>query len=282
MIRQAVVLAVVIGGVVGLSAQTPEPAASAFEVASIKPRVGERAFSVGPISPDRFYRPDVTLKSLLQFAYDLREFQLDAVPKWVQSERWSVDAKAAGPQRPAEMRRLVRRLLADRFELQAHIESRELATYQLVRSRRDGSVGPNITPSSVDCRPFLDGERPREEPPREELTGLSRCSNGGRASPGEFTPRFNGQPMSAFARLLEPMVGRRVIDRTNLEGSFDIQVTFSDDAIPGLPPLPSGLVRREAPSLFTALDEQLGLKLEPARGPVEMLVIDSVERPTPD
>lgn len=97
-----------------------------------------------------------------------------------------------------------------------------------------------------------------------------------------MTPRFNGQPISAFAKLLEPMVGRKVTDNTGLDGNFDIEVTFSDDAIPGLPPPPPGMRRRETPSLLTALREQLNLKLESSRGPVEVLIIDAVERPTPD
>lgn len=272
-------LATVLGGGALLSAdpqQQPE-----FEVASIKQRTGERVSFTGPISPDRFYRPDVTAKDLVRFAYDLWEFQVAGAPDWTTAERWSVDAKAAGPQRPAEMRALVQTLLVNRFALKAHRETRELAVYDMVLSRRDGSLGENIKPSILDCRPFLDGLRPREESPVDDH-GMPLCSNGARWSSGVITPRLNGQPISALSRLLEPMVGRRVIDRTNLQGNFDIELTFADDAIPGMPPLPPGTTRRDGPSLFTALQEQLGIRLEGTRGPVEVLVIDSVERPTPD
>src|SRR5687767_14926850 len=196
---------------------------SCVRIARIKPRTGERPLTVGAVSPDRFYRPDITLKALVQFAYDLWDFQVDGGPEWVRSDRWSIEAKATGPQRPAAMRLMVRRLLAERFGLQTHLESRELPTYELLMARRDGRLGPNLKAATVDCRPFLTGERPRDESPREDASGFPRCSTGGRSVAGAFTPRLNGQPISALARLLEPIVRRRVIDRTGLQGIFDVE-----------------------------------------------------------
>jgi uncharacterized protein (TIGR03435 family) len=268
-------------GVSGLPLAAQQQQAPAFEVASVKPRTGDLPLTVGPIAPDRFYRSDITLNALVQFAYELRDFQVEGGPEWVRSDRWSVDARADGPQRPAAMRLLVRRLLAERFGLQTHTEQRELPTYELLLARRDGTLGQNIKRATVDCRPFLTGERPREESPREDASGFARCSTGGRSGGGAFTPRFNGQPISALARLLEPMVRRRVIDKTGLQGIFDVELTVALE-VAGLPPPPPGARVTEAPSVFVALQEQLGLKLESARGPVEVLVIDSVERPTPN
>ena len=272
-------------GAVCLMAATATPvaqqAAPAFEVARIKPRTGERPLTVGAVSPDRFYRPDITLKALVQFAYDLWDFQVDGGPEWVRSDRWSIEAKATGPQRPAAMRLMVRRLLAERFGLQTHLESRELPTYELLMARRDGRLGPNLKAATVDCRPFLTGERPRDESPREDASGFPRCSTGGRSVAGAFTPRLNGQPISALARLLEPIVRRRVIDRTGLQGIFDVELTVSLE-VAGLTSPPPGAQINEAPSVFTALQEQLGLRLEAARGPVDVLVIDLAVQPTPD
>ena len=134
-----------------LDAQGPS-SIETFEVASIKPRTGERAGPV-PSSPDRFIRPDATLGELIRYAYDLQEFQIEGGPGWLTSSRFDVNAKAAAPPTSIDgMRALVRRLLQDRFGLKAHLESRELSLYEMVVARRDGRLGERLRPSTLDCR----------------------------------------------------------------------------------------------------------------------------------
>ncbi len=113
--------------------------------------------------------------------------------------------------------------------------------------------------------------------PVDPTTGFARCSINFRTGGGVTTARYNGTPMSRLALFLSPDVDRWIVDKTGLSGSYDIELTYQDERA-----LPPGATQREGPALFTALEEQLGLRLDADRGPVETLVIDSVERPTPD
>jgi uncharacterized protein (TIGR03435 family) len=277
--RAALVLTLLAAGAAAAAQSPADSSATAFEVASIKSRVGERAIVGGRRSPDRFDRIDITLLNLIIYAFDMRTYQVEGGPDWVSSARFDVSAKAPGPVTPAELRPMVRRLLEERFALETHTETRELPIYELVMARRDGRLGPNIVPALVDCEPFLTGQRPMEESPREEASGLNlpRCASGASFGGGLITPFLNGQSLAALARYLEPTVGRSVVDKTGVAGLFDIELTYLDERmlLPGAP-------APEGPALFTALEEQLGLKLESSRGPVEVLVIDSVSMPTPD
>ncbi len=277
MIRAAVILAFV-GGVVVLSAQSPD-AAPGFEVASIKSAPNEPPLPVGLLSPDRFYRPTITLRNLISYAYAVQHFRIVGGPEWAASERWQVSAKAATAVPPLEMARLVQRLLADRFGMKAHMETRELPIYYLVPARSDSRLGPQMNAAEFDCEPFLTGERRVVDAPIDPKTGITRCATRIGMGGGVRTLRHRGVASSRLARYLWTAVNRVILDKTGLRGSYDVELTFQDDtAFIG----PGSRRQREAPSLFTALQEQLGLKLEPARGPVEVLVIDSVERPTPD
>jgi uncharacterized protein (TIGR03435 family) len=161
----------------------------------------------------------------------------------------------------------VRALLADRFGVVVHPEMRELPVYALVVAREDRKFGPEIAASKVDCAS-------QPTPPG--------C--GMRIGPGQMV--MTGTPMSQFAMVLSNFVQRVVLDRTQLAGTFDFRLTWTPERIPqgapppGAPALPP--VDPNGPSLFAALQEQLGLKLEPTRAPLDVLVIDRVERPTPD
>jgi uncharacterized protein (TIGR03435 family) len=278
MIRRAVVLAVA-GGVAIGAAQTGNSATSdpQFEVASIKPATNVSSAVNVQQSPDRFYRASITLRNLINYAYDMRPFRIIGGPEWVASDTWNVSAKSETAVPPLEMARLVQRLLVDRFALKTHVETRELPIYNLVLGRSDGRLGPQMKPAEFDCEPFFSRERRAQDSPLDPATGIPRCATTFRVSPGVRTARYNGTPISRLATFLSTDVGRSIEDKTGLSGSYDVELTYQNDGmlLPGAQP-------KEAPALFTALQEQLGLKLEPARGPVEVLVIDSVERPTPD
>ena len=190
-----------------------------------------------------------------------------------------VSARAAAPARGPAMRALVRRMLEDRFALKAHLETRELPTYELIMVRSDKRLGPKIKPATVDCTPFLSGQRPMQESPREPNSGLPLCSVGASMGGGLLTPRLNGQPLTGLIRNLEASLQRRVVDKTGLQGNYDIELTYVDERLLSQVPGAERPADSAGASLFTALQEQLGMKLESARGPVEVLVIDSVSEP---
>jgi uncharacterized protein (TIGR03435 family) len=206
----------------------------------------------------------------------MRAFRIFGAAGWPSTDQWQVSAKTDRPLTAAEMRERVQRLLADRFRLKSHRETRELPIYHLVVDRDDRRLGPRMKAAVVDCEPFRTGERPIQDSPRDE-NGLPRCALRFSLAAGIRTARYDGTSTRRLAELLQADVNRAVIDKTGLSGAFDIELTFEDDRY-----LPPGATRREGVSLFTAVQEQLGLKLEAARGPVEVLVIDSAERPAPD
>ena len=247
------------------------------ELVSIRPSGATQVRDDAP-ARDRFDWPEVTLAMLVSDAYDLFEFQVVGGPDWVRTRRWDVSAKAAALS-PAEARELVRRLIEDRFALRVHTEKRELPIYNLVLARTDRTLGPKIKRATVDCTPFLTGARPMQESPPDPNNRFGLCSVGGAFTPaGLLTPRLNGQPLAGLVHHLEDALEQRVIDRTGLTGNFDIELSYFDEKLADKSAAPT-TASSERPSLFTALREQLGMKLEAARGPVDVVVIDSVSEP---
>ena len=263
----------------GAIAQSTAPPASA--IVSIKPSGTATRVNSDASSTDRFDWPDVTLAMLIRDAYGLFESQVIGGPDWMNSKRWDVSATVASLT-PDEARQLVRRLVEDRFALKAHAEMRELPVYNLTVMRA-GRLGPKIKPATVDCTPFLTGQRPMQESPRDPSHRFGLCSEGGSFTPGGLlTPRLNGQPLTGLIQHLQEALERPVLDRTGLKGNYDIELSYLDETladkssprIAAQGPLPKG------PSLITALQDQLGMKLELVRAPVEVLVIDAVSEPS--
>jgi uncharacterized protein (TIGR03435 family) len=272
-----------------LFAQAPQT----FDVVSIKPWVGgllrvgipTAAQVVAGTPPDRFDQRNVSLLSLITDAYERFPFEIVGGPDWMRSKSWEVSARASAPVSRTVMRDLVRRMLEDRFALKARVETRgDQPVFRLTLSRSDGRLGPKIKQAAMDCRPFLTGVRPMAESPKD-AAGFPSCSEGVRREPadlfipnGVFTPRLNGQPLSALVRRLEAMFRRRVIDDTGLMGLYDIEFSYPENAVQQA----LGTGADDVPSLSTLLQEQLGMKLVGARGPAEVLVIDSAQEPTPN
>ena len=289
---------VVIGLTMGMSTpssvsaqdQAPERLPS-FEVVSVKEnRSGDSRSPMRTAPGGRFLATNVLLKFLIAEAFmgpqpvHLSSRSLGG-PDWINSTRFDITAKASaefqmspdGP--PTELLLMLRSLLEDRFKVRTHRETRELPIYELVVARADGKLGPQLRQSAVDCDGLPPARQPNEPPPCGAMRGPARIMAG-------------GIPMRRFAEMLTAILavggpagadGRLVVDRTGLSGRFAFNLTWTPEQMPtaapppGVPPIdPNG------PSFFTALQEQLGLKLESAEGPVDVLVIDSVERPTAD
>ena len=251
-----------LAGAVALSAQQapPVPAGetASFEVASVKPNKSGASNAVPPSRANGSYSvSNVALKSIIANAYEVRIFQIAGDPAWLTSERFDIIARGREGTPDRLRPAMLRTLLAERFKLAAHFETREQQVYALVLARSDGRPGPQLKPSS----PSAGGAK----------SGLVTTSvdNG--------VARIQGSrvPLDNFALVLSSSVfSRRVIDRTGLGGEFDLDLRFTPES--------STAVAPEFPSIFAAVQEQLGLKLQSERAPVPVLVIDSVDRPSPD
>ena len=293
-----------------LGAQAPQPSASApaFEVASIKPNnSGDGRVMLGN-QPGRFTATNVTLRMLIRNAYQLQDFQISGGPGWLNSDHFDIVAKidpavqesinaarggigpAAVPgQGPNPLQLMIRSLLADRFKLVAHNETKEQTIYALVVARTDGKLGPALKKSDIDCAALMANARARGQaaapPPGPPQPG-QRMPCGVRIGPGNLSA--SAGTLAQFAQSLGMFVGRIVVDKTGLTGGYDIDLTWTPDQMPqraagtpgDQPVRINGVdIDPNGPSIFTAVQEQLGLKLDSQKGPVEMLVIDRVEKP---
>ena len=235
-----------------------------FDVASVRmgdPNSVRQGIHIQP--GGRFNTTNTTLKMLVAFAYDVENYQIAGGPAWSESDKFTIDAKPvdpalipSGPEGDAQIRLMVRSLLAERFKVSVHRDTKEDRIYNLVIGK-NGSKLNETNPATVG----------------QNLEGRT----------GQFTA--TGVPLSMLTQSLSRQLGRPVIDKTGLSGRYDFKLTYvpeSRDGIFGqvLPTDPAAADNLETTALFTALQEQLGLKLESAKGPIEIVVIDQAERPT--
>jgi len=271
--------------VLRVGAQAPA-GAPAFEVASVKPnKSGDRRIMLGMQPGGRFTATNVPLRMLIRNAYRLQDFQLVGGPGWITSDHFDIVAKAEGDVPQDQVQLMMRALLAERFKLVVHNDTRELPMYALVLARPDGKPGPKLRPAATDCEALMARGRGRSGPPPAPPAPGAPMTCGMRMAPGNLLA--GGMQLSQLATTLSQLVGRVVQDRTGLTGQFDFELLFTPEQMPQGPPpganapnLPP--IDPNGPSVFTALQEQLGLKLESTKGAVDVLVIDSVEQPTVD
>jgi uncharacterized protein (TIGR03435 family) len=251
--------------------QAPAPAVAggtpAFDVVSIKrnPEPGTN-YPLSPPVGGRLALRNQTVRGLISSSYGVQDYQIIGGPGWLRTDGFDIDAlaEATPPPPPPEMLLRIRTLLADRFNLVMHNEQREFPIYQLVMSRGDGLLGPNIRRG--ECVPRSPGVGPLPDDPR------SFCGT----NVGGGTMVVRGGTMNLLAQQLGRYagVGRPVVNQTNLTGQFEWELKWTPDSPDGNVPADDGV------SIFTALQEQLGVKLEPARGPIDVLVIDRVAPPS--
>ena len=249
-----------------LHADAQQPSQPRFEVASIKENKTNDGIVAIQTQKGRYVARGFTLAALIRNAYRVQEFQIIGGPEWINSERFDVEATFAEADAP-QVNLMLRALLVERFTLAVHNEKRERPIFALTVARADKRLGPELQKSTTDCA---------------TAKGPDAC--GSTVAPGFI--RLRGRTMAQFAESLSTLtitgssLNRLIVDRTSLEGAYNVTLKFTPDNIPpvnipGLPPVdPNG------PSIFTALQEQLGLRLEATNGLVDVLVIDSASRPT--
>ncbi len=267
--RQAI--AIVVGmAAMGVARSQDVAARPKFEVASIRRNArGDPGVRIGAIARARFDADNVWLRFLIEYAWDVRDFQLSGGPGWAASDRYDIRAAKPASAGLAETRLMLQTLLEDRFQLKLHREMKETQVYALVAAKGGGHLPASSCIVSAPAPP---------DPKVADICGGMTTSLHSVAG--------NGISMAELAMALSNALQRPAIDKTGLTGRFDVHVEWTADqstpgfVAPGLAPAPAGQADPNGKSIFTAIQEQLGLKLESTKGPVEFLVIDRLERPS--
>lgn len=262
-----------------------------FEVASIKPAApDQRGMFIRPGPNGGINISNLPLKEMITLAWKVQPFQVSGGPAWIESLHWDITATGNHRLNPDEIPLMVQSLLVDRFQLKIHHESKDLPVYALVLANKDGKLGPELKVTKEgSCTPFDPSKPPPPPPPPGRDPGKPPAMGCGGAMMGPDRLYATSTTIDRMIPMLSRMLGRTVIDKTGLTGKYDIQLHWTPDpaqmqlmAPPGgLPPnMPQPQFDPNGPSIFTALQEQLGLKLEAQKGPVDILVIDAVEKPS--
>jgi uncharacterized protein (TIGR03435 family) len=300
----------------GLLAQAPAAATREFEVASVKPalspyELGRQAATTGGPLPAMSFgirtlpggrlSATATLRALIARAYGFKEYQIEGGPSWLGEDYFTIEARAEGEAAAADIDEMLKALLAQRFGLRAHTATRRGQAHTLVLARTDGRLGSGLKPTPAECLAEMEARkraaaaappgapapsrspaaaRPPDMTPRCGLTMMAGSSS------GAMTLSASGQPLSMLVDRLASDLGATVVDRTGLTGLFDFMIEFESRQTAARLGGPGGLDvnSTEAPRLplRNAIEGQLGLKLESAEAEVPILVIDAVDRPTPD
>jgi len=275
--KKAFLTTFAIGAVLAIGLRAQTPVTLKFDVASIKINKSGSPQAFIRFQPGgRVTVTNMLFRVLIRDVYDINDFQMAGGAEWFDLERFDIAAKAEGNPTDEQIHEMLRALLADRFKLRAHTEQREQNVYALLMRKR-GALGPTLRRTKVDCDHLP-----------ASASGPPLCNGGPRPSGSLHSGRarlaVDGMSMKAFARVLSRILNKGVIDRTGFDGYFDAEWEFTQELGPPPPPpgMPHVYDRDSFPSLFNVLPQQLGLRLVPTKGLVDVLVIDSAERPTPD
>jgi bla regulator protein BlaR1 len=255
-------------------AQSPASAEPTFEVTSVKPDLTGAPARYVRQTPGRVSISNLTLKDLLMFAYQVKDFQILGGPGWIDSAQYDIEGKAGGSPSQAQIKPMMQALLRDRFKLALHHDTKELPIYEL-----------KVAKGGLKLQPLKEGSCIAFDPNHSLPAGQKPSDFCGSLSNGRGRLDATSTTMVDLSRDLSVMIGRTVVDKTGVTGAFALHLTFVPDETMPQFPVPTGdpvnpTPPDDGPSVFAAVQEQLGLKLESGKGPVEVLVIDHVEKPT--
>ena len=251
-----------------------------FDAVSIKRNLGAPGAGGGMRTlPDgTFIMTNQSIRSVILTASPVPTREVDGIPDWVNVERYDIIAKPPAGSTPEQRSQMWQALFAERMKLVAHVEERERNTFALVMARSDRRLGPQLKPSTLDCGPRPPGAAPpppAQTPPSVD-DAQTRC--GMRMSATSIVS--GGITMDQLVRSLGGLAGGLVNNRTDLQGFYAFTLTFSRPR--GFGAQPDGATVDDAPEIFTALQEQLGLKLQPEKTTVPIFVVDRIDRPSED
>jgi uncharacterized protein (TIGR03435 family) len=267
-----------------LVAQALAQAPRTFDAASIKRNTSGRGPIVVAVTGNRLSAPFVTLRELIRVAYDVDEHQVVGGPGWLDTDRFEVGATIPAGASMDAVRNMLRELLSEPFALMAHAEERQLPVYDL---QFTGRLGPKMRPAGSECAPVTGPPGiPAPPPPPPPLAGAAPMIVLGQGSGSSHCPTAimrgfisaRDTPVEALASILMRELQRLVTDRTGLNGGYDFDLSFLPDSGPMT--FNGQAINADAPPLTTALREQLGLRLDSVRGPVNVVVVDRVTPPT--
>lgn len=270
MIRTTMCAIVAVCAAAAAAAQVPRT----FDVASIRQNTSGDPGITLDMSRGQLRAINAPLQIVIRTAFEVMDSQIVDAPGWVASDRYDIIAKAPEGVDGEALRPLMRALLAERFRLATHTEKREMPVYALVTAKADGSLGANVRQVATDCA--NDGKTPTAPaPPPTSADEWPYCSITIR--PGSLY--LGGYLMTEITRILSTLVGRTIIDETGVRGPVQFRLEYQRGR-GASPPAVTGGAADDKPDIFTALQEQAGLKLEARRAPVDVLVIDRIDRPT--
>lgn len=263
MLSRNLLLAVAAFAGTALTQSGPSPLK--FEVATIKPSApGGRGGGIRPLpGGERYQATNMNVKGIMTVAWRIKADQITGGPAWLDSDRFDMNAKAEKPSTVDELHEMLKNLLTEQFKLRLHTETKEMPVYALTVDKGGPKMTPHEAQSAGD--PWID------------VAGDSQ--------PGEFLKtkwHATFSPMNYFAFRLSQIMDRPVIDQTGLKGGFDFDLAFTRDLPPGIRDgamLNGVTIDTSGPTIFDAVQKQLGLKLERQKGPVEILAIDGAEKP---
>jgi len=254
-----------------LAAQSSSP--PAFDVVSIKRNLSESFGGLTRTAPDgTTVLANLFIRAIVTQWTTERVRDIENLPDWA-SERYDVIVKPPEATNRSDIPAMWRTMLADRFKMQAHVEQREKDGFVLMPARSDGRLGPNLTPSTLDCTP-----RPSTTPgpsavPTREVAA-AQCG----FLVGQGFIVSGSLPIAAVAQFVEGLVGMPVVDGTELDGSYRLELAFSTPRVAAT--VSNAIDPAASPDIAAASQEQLGLKLQREKVTVPVLVIDHIERPT--
>jgi uncharacterized protein (TIGR03435 family) len=277
MYRSATVIFLLLTANIAL-AQAPVPS---FEVASVKPAApGQRTRFARFLPGGNLSVTNMSVRELITTAFQIQPFQISGGPAWLSSEFYDISAKGQEGSARNQIPAMLQSLLADRFALRFHRDTKEMPVYALVVAKNAGKATPGLTESKEGSCTVRDPAAPMPAPAPGQPPQLFCGSYVGGSRGGVNLLDAKSISVSQLMPMLSGLLGRAVIEKTGLTGKYDVHFEWTPDQgqIAQIEALPSDVPA--GPSIFTALQEQLGLKLESQRGPVEVLVVDHVEKPS--